>query len=882
MFAGGAQGSLKTGVFGGIVQSVDENELKAAPSCYTPRGVNFWIDNGNLRVRNDYEPVTKSNISLNDGYTYKIISMFVHAPGDQAKTILLAGCDAYAGGARHHCVLLARKLDMSDDWVKVQGNTARSFAANQDIYFSSADFTFVNYTGDFYENGGSLFATILSNGHDAPMIFAPTSLSFLKSDGWKPLTTPGSSQFHDVNYSTDNFVDGDSVQFISTTLDLPAGIASGRNYYICQGDSATGTFKVKARKDDADTAIVSFPADSSGIMARITSAYSGWVEIPRGDIDCRADTIIAPDFAASNGDIIQFSYYSKGKLPSGIKAGTKYKIINFNNDTKKFKICTASDSKKVNLGSNGLNVQARQCNTVDISDDAPKGANIFVHSDRLWMTVGNTLYHNAGVYENAAHPTDWTTAGYAGNIPMLTWDGDNISCAKTLNGKPWICKENSVWSIEGNHPPYAVRQIFTAKGTIAPKSIVWYEGYLFYAAEEGILRYDGASTQPFLTQEIRNMWYTRNTSCICNVVGDTLFVYGLFYHPVTGKLVWGQLMVDIPTKNICWQDMNMGSPVTATNLISNGNFSGTMGWEGLNAALSASCNMLTVTGDGTSAVPMASQQTSAAWAAGHIVYARALCSATNADVQSITLKLTGATGSVTVKTQAKPVSDPVINYLLSGCVALPAGTGNISLQASGSYTDAITASGKAIRMQYASLIDLTVAFGAGFEPDAASLEAALQACPDSWFSGPASLTVPLLCNCVISPWFTTLQPNVVQPYHWFGSGSRIYRYSPTAPTGGAQALQYYFPSTDFGTAGHTKDVTWLYVTGRGGTCKITPIIDNVKQATGFTAELPGVVDVVEVPVSGVAGKAIGWVLENLGGDPIEVRDFEMHFSRMRM
>lgn len=801
MFSGGAQAVAKTSTFGGIVQSVDESELKTSPTCYTPKGVNFWIDNGNLRVRNNYEAVTPGDISLGDGRTYRIMSMFAHAPGDQGSTMLLAGCEATEPGGAKHYALLARNIDMAEGaWAEVKCALLHSFGSGLSFWFANANFTFASYTGDFYENGKDTFATILANGDDFPMFYTAGGLSVLKSDGW--VSTAANGTTHKLQ-NDDNVAFGDIVQLFSRTRQLPGGLTAFTNYYAVNIDDG-GYFQLAATPNP--DAAIQFTGVGANLMARVVSATSAWVYT---SVNLSSDTFTAEDFA-TNDDVVEFRS-ATGQMPKGLSAGTKYYVINANAAANTFQICgtkggasatvsaasastdtltvmlehgltstlylnlatgssdtlsvtnPSSPSKTINialarttaskntaaniqaairnLGAvDGVSVSAARCvacgnwNTAAVAtgesapvkftkvsaiglsqacknvyvrqvnirhDDAPKGANIFVHSDRLWLTKDNTLYHNAGYYDNAAHPYDWIKDGYAGNIPLPTWDGDKINSAKTLNGKPWICKENSVWCIEGNHPPYTVRQIFTAKGTIAQHSIVWYEGYLFYAAEEGMLRFDGASTQPYLTQEIRNLWYTRNTSCICNAVGDTLFVYGQFYHPVTRALGWGQLMVDIPTKNICYQDMSMGG----------------------------------------SALPM---------------------------------------------------------------------------------------------------------------------------------------------QCVLEPWFTTLQTGVVQPYHWFASGSQIYRYAPTTSTSNAQAMQYYFPSTDFGASADTKDITWLYMTGRGGACRITPVVDNVKQTTSFNAELPATLGVVEVPVSGVMGKAIGWVMENVGGDPVEVHDFEMHFSRLRM
>jgi hypothetical protein len=120
-------------------------------------------------------------------------------------------------------------------------------------------------------------------------------------------------------------------------------------------------------------------------------------------------------------------------------------------------------------------------------------------------------------------------------------------------------KENSIWRISGETPPYTVNQLFTSKGTISKRSVVYHlTGGLFFATAEGILSFNGASTAPYLTDEIRDIWYADNPNCKCEIKGDVLLIYAQLYHPLTGVLGNGILAVDIPTKNICYWDMKMG------------------------------------------------------------------------------------------------------------------------------------------------------------------------------------------------------------------------------------------------------------------------------------------------------------------------------------
>jgi hypothetical protein len=159
-----------------------------------------------------------------------------------------------------------------------------------------------------------------------------------------------------------------------------------------------------------------------------------------------------------------------------------------------------------------------------------------------------------------AHPKDWTTASVTGKIDIPTWDGDTAKVFRNLMGDAVLIKNNSFFEITGSSPTtYAVNQIYTAKGTVATNSVVWHGGNLFYATTEGIMRYNSSASEPYLTAEIQQMWYAANTGAICNVVGDTLFVYGQLYHPITEALGYGMLAVDLLTKNVCYFDMLMGA-----------------------------------------------------------------------------------------------------------------------------------------------------------------------------------------------------------------------------------------------------------------------------------------------------------------------------------
>jgi hypothetical protein len=281
-----------------------------------------------------------------------------------------------------------------------------------------------------------------------------------------------------------------------------------------------------------------------------------------------------------------------------------------------------------------------------------------------------------------------------------TWDGDSIIAAVVMNGQKYVFKKNSFWGILSSHPPYSQRQIYTSKGTIAKNSVCAWMGYIFFATPEGIMAFDSTNTTPYLADKIRDIWYPSNENCVCTVVGDSLHIYAYLYHPVTGALGYGRLMVDLTNGNTFYHDMSLGA---------------------------------------------------------------------------------------------------------------------------------------------------------------------------------ATLTV----DAVLEPAFTLLKTGIVQPQYWFAYGDDIYKYGTSVPASGCATLTYYTPSTDHGDATTVKYPSWLYFTGKGGTCIVTPILDNTAGTALSSFELPATAAVVKVPASGLSARIVGWKIQNSGGDPIEIHKLDELFRPVR-
>jgi hypothetical protein len=677
-------------IFKGINQSTDEGNLRSGGGddgiCSTYKGINFEIVDDNVVCRKNYEVVNNTGVSLGDGYTYKFKSLWVQ-PGTTSDTIL-AGAEVYSGSTLVRCVLMKRNFAFTDAWSVAVGGASRCYGSGQSIYFSNAEFQFRNYTGDFFETSAEIDATILVNGENRPMFFYNGYLYLLKSDGWAVVTANKDTDFFSCS-DTDITVDGTCIEFYSSTGQYPTGIVAGTKYYV--RDAAAPAFKVAETAEGA--AIDLTVGNGANMVCRISTERSIWYDAV---FSYTEETITTGTAVIANDDIVEFQSTTL-TLPKEISEGQKYFAVDVSGSS--FGVSDTLSGTAITFTSNGSNMQVRKVESR--YDDAPTGDNISLDAgERLFMSSGDTLYYNAGYYDDKGNPWDWWTQGYSGNIVLKTWDGDSIIAAVVMNGQKYVIKKNSFWLISGNSPPYYVKQIFTSKGTIAKNSVCAWMGFVFYATPEGMQSFDGTNSQAFLTDAIRKIWYPANDDCVCTVVGDTLHIYAYLYHPITAALGWAKLIVDLASGNTFYHDMSLGE---------------------------------------------------------------------------------------------------------------------------------------------------------------------------------ATLTV----DAVLEPTFTTLKSGIIQPEYWFACGDDIYKYGTSVPSSSCAALTYYKPSTDYGDATTVKYLSWLYVTGKGGTCVVTPVLDNTAGTALSSFELPSTAAVVKVPASGLSARIVGWKIQNSGGDPIEIHKLDELFRSVR-
>jgi hypothetical protein len=142
---------------------------------------------------------------------------------------------------------------------------------------------------------------------------------------------------------------------------------------------------------------------------------------------------------------------------------------------------------------------------------------------------------------------------------------------------------------------------------------------------------------------------------------------------------------------------------SGVTLVANGDFNnGTTGWgAGTTATLTASSNVLSVSGSGSTAFPLAYKTLSLSGVKR--IFVRATIRVTNASCQSIRVRVYD--GSTTIDTiQSSPINGTW--YTVSGVVSTTfSGSPNIAIHST--YADAATANGKVMEVQEVVCIDVT-------------------------------------------------------------------------------------------------------------------------------------------------------------------------------
>ena len=129
----------------------------------------------------------------------------------------------------------------------------------------------------------------------------------------------------------------------------------------------------------------------------------------------------------------------------------------------------------------------------------PNMKSISLHSERLWGT-GVKAYPNTVYYSDDLNPENWTGGTDAsGEIYLPTWDGGVCIGVSTIFSDLVIFKTNNIYRVLGTYPAvYEVKQVYSATGAIAEKTIVSAADKAFFLSKDGLYYYNGVSAFPLL------------------------------------------------------------------------------------------------------------------------------------------------------------------------------------------------------------------------------------------------------------------------------------------------------------------------------------------------------------------------------------------------
>lgn len=162
--------------------------------------------------------------------------------------------------------------------------------------------------------------------------------------------------------------------------------------------------------------------------------------------------------------------------------------------------------------------------TAALTTDPPTGKYCMLHQERIWVVSDR----NTVTYCNQYDPEDWSTAGEAGDINIVTHDADSITGIDNWLDDPLIFKRNSIWKISGDEPSeYSLSQVYSTRGAIYGDSIVTNGDSCFFASTDGIYSYDGTTCEPLLTKEIKDI-FSGMQHVKCTIYEDKLYVWDIY------------------------------------------------------------------------------------------------------------------------------------------------------------------------------------------------------------------------------------------------------------------------------------------------------------------------------------------------------------------
>lgn len=192
-------------------------------------------------------------------------------------------------------------------------------------------------------------------------------------------------------------------------------------------------------------------------------------------------------------------------------------------------------------------------------DQAPKGACITLHYERVWVGVSQDK-PNSIFYSDNLDPDNWsysTTEG--GEIEFPTWDGDRILAIKNILGNVVVLKQKSLTAILGTYPnEYIKDEIFASDGTIATESVCTAHDRAFFMSNRGIMVYNGTKAEQLTPYALRHVYESINQDYIGSATG---IVYNgkLFMSFPSGASITNNKVIeyDLNTKSLMLRNVNV-------------------------------------------------------------------------------------------------------------------------------------------------------------------------------------------------------------------------------------------------------------------------------------------------------------------------------------
>lgn len=165
------------------------------------------------------------------------------------------------------------------------------------------------------------------------------------------------------------------------------------------------------------------------------------------------------------------------------------------------------------------------------------------------------------------------------------------------------------------------------------------------------------------------------------------------------------------------------------------------GWIPAYCTLTKSGDVFSVTGLGTNSAMNIRYVTNIPLTSGKQIYCRALMKATNADVQTMRIRMLGSvTAGTKVDVKIKTLPSENTQYDQSGIFTQTNQTGYATLEFYANYTTSGVASGKVIEIEGLIVVDLTEIFGAGNELTVTQMDALVDNLLGDWTAGNISFS----------------------------------------------------------------------------------------------------------------------------------------------